>query len=68
MDGVRSLVRAALPAVPVVNLLPGIRKTGEPLAGLAHERTAEVRREHVDRYAETSAVRQALSRAGYAHG
>ena len=51
MDGVRSLVRAALPAVPVVNLLPGIRKTGEPLAGLAHERTAEVRREHVDRYA-----------------
>ena len=26
--GVATLVRAALPAVPGVNLLPGIRKTG----------------------------------------
>ena len=52
MDGVTTLVRAALPAVPGVNRLPGVRKTGGPVAGLAHEHIGvEVRREPVDRYA-----------------
>ena len=50
--GVGTLVRAALPAVPVVNRLPGVRKTGGPLADLARSRSGvEVRREHVERYA-----------------
>jgi acyl dehydratase len=50
--GIGLLVRAALPAVPVVNLLPGIRKTGgSDLAGLARTRPpVEVRREHVSAY------------------
>ncbi len=52
MDGVATLVRAALPALPGVNRLPGVRKTGGPVAGLAHERIGvEVRCEHVERYA-----------------
>jgi acyl dehydratase len=51
VGGVGTLVRAALPSLPVVNRLPGIRKTGDPMAGLAHQRKADVRREHVDRYA-----------------
>jgi acyl dehydratase len=51
--GVATLVRAALPAVPGVNLLPGIRKTGEgDLTGLAFRRPPlEIRREHVAAYA-----------------
>jgi acyl dehydratase len=49
---VRTLVRAALPSVPVVNLLPGIRKTGGEFTGLS-KTGPEVRieREHVDAYA-----------------
>jgi hypothetical protein len=52
--GVTTLVRAALPAVPGVNLLPGIRKTGaDDLTGLAFRRPPiEIRREHVTAYAE----------------
>jgi acyl dehydratase len=51
--GIGLLVRAALPALPVVNLLPGIRKTGSgDLAGLARTRPPlEIRREHVTAYA-----------------
>jgi acyl dehydratase len=51
--GVATLVRAALPAVPGVNLLPGIRKTGAgDLTGLAFRRPPlEIRREHVTAYA-----------------
>ena len=51
-DGVATLVRAALPAVPGVNLLPGIRKTGgHDLTGLAFRRPPlELRREHVAAY------------------
>jgi acyl dehydratase len=50
--GVATLVRAALPAVPGVNLLPGIRKTGESdLTDLAFRRPPlEIRREHVAAY------------------
>ncbi|GAB3264505.1 MaoC/PaaZ C-terminal domain-containing protein [Nocardioides dilutus] len=46
------LLKAALPSVPGVNQLPGIRKTKGDLTGLERSRagvTAE--REHVDRYA-----------------
>ena len=50
--GVATLVRAALPAVPGVNLLPGIRKTGgHDLTVLAFRRPPlELRREHVAAY------------------
>ncbi len=50
--GVATLVRAALPAVPGVNLLPGIRKTGgHDLTGLVFRRPLlELRREHVAAY------------------
>ena len=51
--GLGLLVRAALPAVPVVNLLPGIRKTGAgDLDRLARSRPPlEIRRERVTAYA-----------------
>jgi acyl dehydratase len=50
--GVTTLVRAALPGVPGVNLLPGIRKTTTDLDGLVFTRPAvEVTRDHVDAYA-----------------
>ena len=51
--GLGLLVRAALPAVPVVNLLPGIRKSGrDDLEGLGRTRApVQVRREHVASYA-----------------
>ena len=51
--GIGLLVRAALPAVPGVNLLPGIRKSGSgDLDGLTFStRPIEVRREHVHAYA-----------------
>jgi acyl dehydratase len=50
--GVASLVRAALPAVPGVNLLPGIRKIGgDDLTGLVFRRPPlAIRREHVTAY------------------
>jgi acyl dehydratase len=51
--GLGLLVRAALPAVPGVNLLPGIRKSGD--GDLEHltfsTRPIEVRREHAHAYA-----------------
>jgi acyl dehydratase len=51
--GIGLLVRAALPAVPVVNLLPGIRKSGTgDLTGLVRSRPPlAIRREHVAAYA-----------------
>jgi acyl dehydratase len=51
--GIGLLVRAALPAVPGLNLLPGIRKRGSgDLAGLTFStRPIEVRRENVHAYA-----------------
>jgi acyl dehydratase len=50
--GFATLVRAALPAVPGVNLLPGIRKTGGgELTDLVFRRPPlEIRREHVAAY------------------
>ena len=50
--GVATLLRAALPAIPGLNLLPGIRKTGADLDSLVFARPAvEIRRDHVDAYA-----------------
>jgi acyl dehydratase len=52
--GIGTLVRAALPAVPVVNLLPGIRKSGGEgdLDGLAFASPpVTISREHVAAYA-----------------
>jgi len=46
------MLRAALPSVPVVNQLPGVRKTKGDFTGLERSRTGvTVEREHVDRYA-----------------
>jgi hypothetical protein len=45
------LLRAALPSIPVVNQLPGVRKTGGDPSSLHELRTAEVDREHVAAYA-----------------
>jgi acyl dehydratase len=47
-----TLLKAALPSIPVVNLLPGIRKTGGDPASLHETRTATVTREKVTAYAE----------------
>jgi hypothetical protein len=44
-------VRAALPSIPVVNQLPGIRKTGGDPSRLHEVRTATITREHVSAYA-----------------
>lgn len=47
------LLRAALPAIPGVNALPGIRKSGADFAGLAVSRgPVTVARGHVEAYAE----------------
>jgi acyl dehydratase len=49
--GVATLLRAALPSIPLVNQLPGIRKSGD-FAGLAFARpTVTVERPHVTAYA-----------------
>ena len=49
--GVATLLRAALPSIPVVNQLPGIRKSGD-FDGLAFSRPAvTVERPHVTAYA-----------------
>ncbi len=48
---VGTLLKAALPSIPVVNQLPGIRKTGGDLSALHEIRTATVSREHVGAYA-----------------
>ena len=52
--GVGTLVRATLPAVPVVNLLPGIRKSGSgDLDSLVFRSTpVAITREHVTSYAD----------------
>jgi acyl dehydratase len=46
-----TLLRAALPSIPVVNQLPGVRKTGGDPSALHEVRTATVTREHVAAYA-----------------
>ena len=45
------LLKAALPSIPVVNQLPGVRKTGGDPSSLHELRTATVTREHVTAYA-----------------
>ncbi len=46
------MLKAALPSVPVVNQLPGVRKTGGAFTGLERTRTGvTVERDHVERYA-----------------
>ena len=46
------LLRAALPAIPGVNLLPGVRKPGGDFSGLTVTRPpVRVEREHVEAYA-----------------
>ncbi len=50
--GVGAMVRAALPAVPGLNLLPGVKKTGRELPSLELRREdVAVTRAEVDRYA-----------------
>jgi acyl dehydratase len=49
--GVTTLLRAALPSIPVVNQLPGVRKTGGDPSLLYEVRTATVTRDHVASYA-----------------
>jgi acyl dehydratase len=53
MNAALTLARAALPSIPVVNQLPGIRKTGGEFTGMS--RTGEpvtIQREHVDAFAD----------------
>ena len=60
------MLKAALPAVPGVNQLPGIKKTGRTLPDLTLERTdVVVERSAVERYAAVCSfpnrdVKQAL--------
>ena len=46
-----TLLRAALPSIPVVNQLPGVRKTGGDPSSLHEVRPATVARDHVASYA-----------------
>jgi acyl dehydratase len=46
-----TLLKAALPSIPVVNQLPGVRKNGGDPSSLHELRTATVTREHVAAYA-----------------
>jgi acyl dehydratase len=46
-----TLLRAALPSIPVVNQLPGVRKTGGDPSSLHEVRSATVTRDHVASYA-----------------
>jgi acyl dehydratase len=47
-----TLLRAALPSIPLVNQLPGVRKTGGDPSALHELRSATVTRDHVSAYAE----------------
>jgi acyl dehydratase len=46
------MLRVALPSIPVVNQLPGVRKTGTDPSGLHEARTATLSRKQVRAYAE----------------
>jgi acyl dehydratase len=46
-----TLLKAALPSIPVVNQLPGVRKTAGDPSALHEVRTATVDRDHVSAYA-----------------
>lgn len=50
--GLALMLRAALPSLPLVNLLPGVRKSGEDVDGLSATRPpVRLERDHVDAYA-----------------
>jgi len=50
--GALTMVRAALPSIPVVNLLPGVRKTGGEFSGLSRSGpVVTIERDAVDAYA-----------------
>ncbi|MBO0846787.1 MAG: hypothetical protein J2P22_15375 [Nocardioides sp.] len=46
-----TLLKAALPSIPVVNRLPSVRKTGGDPSSLRETRTATATRDHVSAYA-----------------
>lgn len=51
--GMSTMLKAALPTLPVVNQLPGVRKTGRELPDLAVRREGvTIERDHVAAYAE----------------
>ncbi len=51
-EGALTMARAALPSIPVVNQLPGIRKTGGELSGLSRTgRATTIERSHVEAFA-----------------
>jgi acyl dehydratase len=53
MNPALTLARAALPSIPVVNQLPGIRKTGGEFTGLSRTGTrTTIERQHVDAFAQ----------------
>ena len=48
-----TMLKAALPALPVIGQLPGVRKSGGPFAGLSYTRPpVTIERAHVDAFAE----------------
>src|SRR5262245_48860878 len=47
-----TLLKAALPSIPVVNQLPGVRKTGTDPSSLRELRSVTVSQDHVRAYAE----------------
>lgn len=49
--GLGTMLKAALPALPVVNQVPGIKKSGGSLPELTVTTTGTVSRKHVDAYA-----------------
>jgi len=49
--GLGTMLRAALPALPVVNQIPGVKKSGSVLPDLAVSTTGTVARDHVAAYA-----------------
>ncbi len=50
--GLGLMLRAALPSLPVINLLPGVRKSGGEFTGLSVTRPpVTIERDHVDAYA-----------------
>ncbi len=63
MNAALTLARAALPSIPVVNQLPGIRKTGGELTGLSRTGTSTV-----DRAGPRRRVRARLRLPDQGHG
>ncbi len=49
--GLTALLKAALPILPVVNQLPGVRKSGTTLPDVVVQSRTAVERDHVERYA-----------------